>query len=554
MGRGLVSQRPDWRIVRIDIAAGVTVGVLLVPQAMAYAGLAGMPPVTGLYTALGALVLYAPFGSSPYVSAGPSAVTALLVAAALAPLNHNSPADYVALASVLALLVGVVRIALAALRAGRLINLVSQPVLTGFTAGAGVIIAVSQLGNLLGTDVTQATQVGPALAAVWSGLPGITPPALWLGVGSLFVLLAVRRWAPAFPAPLAVVVVTAALVALTDVKIPVVGEVPGGLPLPILHLVGPATFRALVPGAVVLALVGYVEGVSVAKALAIRQRRRVDPDAELLAHGVASLAAGLLGGFPNGGSFSRTALAHHAGARTRAAGLVSAVVVAITLLVAAPALAVIPNAVLAAVVLYAVSGLFDVEGARHAFGVSAEDGAAVVIAFVVTLVFGVRDGFLLAVGADLLLYLYRGTHPSVTELGRVAGSGKYRDVSRWEHIVADPRVVVLRIGAGLTFLNADSVSDRVAEVLTSRPQVDAVVLDLSGVSRIDATGLYVLTGLLERADDGAFRLELAMLRGPARDALIVGGVWGRAEDRIHPNVRSAVQAAITSNRASATNC
>lgn len=526
--------------MRDDLQAGLTVAVLLVPQSLAYAALAGLPPVTGLYTALGSLLAYAALGASPYVSAGPSAVTALLVASSVTPLAGGDAGRAVALGAMLALMAGAVRLSLGLLRAGGIINVVSQPVLVGFTAGAGVIIAFTQVPDLLGMQAARAGAVPPALLALASSAGTVRPEAAAAGLTALVVLLAGRR-IPRVPVPLLVVGIAAGLVALLDVPasdVPQVGPVPQGLPLPGLPVAGLGEWRQLLGPAVVLGLVGYVEGATIAKSFALRDRRRLDANRELVAHGASAVAAGLLGGFAGGGSFSRSALARRSGARTRRQGLVAAAVVVVALLVLPDALQRVPRAVLAAVVLYAIAGLFDLPQARRAMAVSRADTLGLAMGFALPVLLGVDLGFLLAAVGGLLVHLYRGTRARVTVLGLVGG--RHRNVQRWPDAVTDPHRLLLRIDDDLTFLNADAVADDLTRRLAGNPGLQQVVLDLSGVARVDATGLGVLTRVLEQAVEHDLQVRLAELRGPVRDVLVATGVWDHAEELVHPTTLAAV--------------
>lgn len=520
----------------------MTIAVLLIPQGMAYAALAGMPAITGLYTAVGALVLYAVFGTSPYVSAGPTALTALLVASTVTPLAGGDPQRYLLLAGMLALLVGLVRIVLGFVRAGAVMDFVSQPVLAGFTAGAATIIMLSQAGALLGTDLPVADQAVSVVRGLLGHLGDVSLLAPAIGVAALVVLFASSRVSHRFPASLVVVgvlAVAAWLFDLGETGLALVGEVPSGFPTPTIPWTNGEVFGPLLRGAIVIALVGYLEGVSVAKAIALRSRERIDVDQELIANGAASIGAALLGGFANGGSFSRTALNHRAGARTALSSIVSAAIIAVSVLLLTPLFTYIPTVALAAIVIYAAAGLFDIRGMKRAWRMRRRDGAALVVTLVATLTLGVEAGFLIGAGLNVLLYLYRVSHPYIRELGRVRGTGTYRNVNRWE-VETAPEVTVLRMDAPLIFLSVEAFTDRVNDLLARRPELAGFVLDASGISEIDASGMYALQMLLEESERGGWDLRFATLRGPVRDTIERAGLWDIVRDRAYPDVPSAL--------------
>lgn len=548
---GLASAVPSIRWLRTyersdlpaDLSAGLTIAVLLVPQGMAYAVLAGMPPITGLYTAIGALVLYALLGTSPYVSAGPTAVTALLVAAALQPLAGGDPQRYVLLAGVLAVLVGLVRLALGLMRAGTFMNLVSQPVLTGFTAAAGIIIILTQAGDLLGIDVERSDRVVTAVRAIAGQIGDTHLLTLGLGLACLAAFLVGDRLPDRFPGVLVVVAVVTTAVWVFDLDqrgVAIIGDVPGGLRAPRLPWIDGGALGNLLTSAVVIALIGYVEGVSISQSIAMRTRRRIDLNQEFIALGAASIGSGLLGGFPNGGSFSRTALNHRVGARTRFAGVSAAVVLAIAVAFLAPLFRFIPLVALSAIVIYAALGLFDLHTALEAIRLRRRDGAALVVAFLATLLFGVEAGFLVGAALNLLLYLYRVTRPRIRVLGRVHGTDTFRNVDRWQVETAD-EVAILRLDAPLIFLSVESFTDRVNRILAEQPQVDGFVLDAAPITEIDATGIHALHSLLQQADEADWDLRFATLRGPVRDTIKRAGLWEIISERAYPDVAAAVR-------------
>lgn len=414
-GRALRALLPAWLRgyrrgwLRADVAAGATLTVLLVPQAMAYAHLAGLPPATGLAAAVTAIVAYALLGSSSQLSVGPFAVVSLLTGAAITPLAGGDPARAVALAGLLAVLTAAVLLTLVVLRAGRLLALLTAPVIVGYLAAAGVIIALTQVGDLTGASVTRAERAPELARGALAAVSAAHLPTTLIGIGALVALVALRRLTPRLPGTLLVVTVTTGLVTLVDgAGIAVVGPVPAGLTGPALVGLHLDDVGALLPAAVTIAAVTAAGNVSIATAVAARSRERLSLPRELLAAGGANLAAGTLGGFPVAASFTRTVVVERAGGRTQLANLVGAAGIVAASLVLTPVLAALPRTLLAAIVLAAVGGLVDLRAARRVWRRGRLDGLVLTVTFTATLVLGVELGLLAGVGASLAARAARG--------------------------------------------------------------------------------------------------------------------------------------------------
>jgi sulfate permease, SulP family len=519
--------RYERRLLRRDLLAGLTVAVMLVPQAMAYASLAGMPPITGLYAAIVTLLVYAVLGTSSHLAVGPVALVSLLTAAALDPLAGGQTAHYVALAGLLALLVAGTQLALGALRLGSLVSLLSHPVISGFTSAAAIVIGFSQARDLLGIDVPRSEHLAEAVRRLAGHLGEANPWALAIGLVGIAAMLAGKRWAPRLPVPLAVVVAATILTwaaGLGDRGVAILGSVPAGMPRPGLPALDREAVGQLWVAAITIALIGYAETISIAKAIATRTRERLDPNQELIAQGAINLSAGVFSGFPVAGSFTRTAVNFASGAATQLAGVLAAGLLALTLLVATPLFFHLPRAILAAVVIVAVIGLVDVRGAIEAYRTSRDDGVALLTTFTGTLVFGVEPGLLVGVAASIGLFLYRNARPRIVEVGRVEGAGVYRDVARYP-TVPRPGTMVLRLDAPLTFMSARSLEARVLALIADRPDLRHLVLDASAMVAIDATGAHTLHALREDLEEAGVDLHLATVRSPVRDTLQRAGVW-----------------------------
>jgi sulfate permease, SulP family len=543
---GLLREYPR-PLLRGDLVAGLTTAVMLIPQAMAYAALAGMPPITGLYASIVPIAVYALLGTSGSLAFGPVAIVSLLTASAVGPLAGGDPATYVVLAGALALMVGAIQLLLGVLRLGMVVDLLSHSVISGFTSAAALVIAASQLRALTGIQAEGGDTFVAELSSILGAVGDLHPATLTVGLASIAGLVLLKRVVPRFPAPLAVVgVVTlvAYLAGLGQAGVPLLGEVPSGLPGPALPAVDLGQLQSLLVPALTIALLSYLEGISVAKAIASRTRERIDSSQELIASGAANLAAGVFQAFPVAGGFSRTAVNHQAGARTPLASLVTAATVALSVLLLTPLFTYMPRAVLAALVIVAVAGLVDVRSARRAWHTDRWDFAMLLVTFAATIGLGVELGIGIGVAASLLLLIARTARPHITELGVVPATGLCRNVARFE-TDTDPRVLLVRVDAALLFATAPSVTRRLEQLAAQRDErLEALVLDASAIADVDGDGAHVLDELEATLAARDVSLHLATVRGPVRDALARTGHWQRwrAEERTHECVEDALDA------------
>jgi sulfate permease, SulP family len=530
--------------LRGDVAAGLTVAVMLIPQGMAYANLAGMPPVTGLYAAIVGIVAYAVLGTSGSLAVGPVAITSLLTLSGLKAIAPPEDPSYPAIAALLALTVGAILLLAGVLRLGFLVNFLSHPVISGFTSAAAITIGLSQVKDLLGVDIGRPEGVIATLDALFEQISAVNSWTVVIGSVAIALLIAGKRMAPRAPIALAVLAlatITAWLASLADRGVAILGDIPTGFPSPQVPEISGSLLGDLAPVALTIAVVAYAEGVSVAKAIARRTRERVDANQELVATGAANAASGLFGGFPIAGGFSRTAVNHQAGARTPLASLITASMLAVAVLWLTPALYYLPKAVLAAVVVVAVAGLVDVGDAIETFRTRRSDFAALAVTFLATLLIGVEPGLAIGLVFSLLLFVYRSANPHTTELGRVEGTHEYRNVDRWPTRHAE-RTVLLRVDGPLFFANTKALEDRIAAMVADRPRVDSVVLDASAIGDLDASGAHLLAELDRDLTASGVTLHLATVRGPVRDVMHRAGIWEQMADRIHPSIGEAVEA------------
>lgn len=536
----------DGSIFRSDLSAGLTVGVMLIPQGMAYALIAGMPPIHGLYAALVPLVVYALLGSSRQLAVGPVAMDSLLVAAGVAPLAAGDPERYVALALLLAIMVGALQIAMGVLRFGFLTNFLSLPVLTGFTGAAAIIIAASQLKHLLGIPLPNSNRVIDLGIALTDQADSIEPLALAVGGAAIAIMLGSRRWRPRFPGSLLVVILFTALAAwlgLEERGLRTVGAVPSGLPSPAMPGVAWEAAVALLPVALTISLVAFMESIAVARVYATRNRYEIDANQELIALGAANLVGGIFRSFPVSGGFSRSAVNDQAGAKTGVASLISAGVIALTLLFLTGFFRTLPNAVLGAIVVVAVANLIRFDEVVRLWKVDRRDFALMAATFITTLGLGVTQGVLAGIILSLGALVYETSRPHTAVLGRLPGTRTWRNLNRHPAAREVEGVKVFRIDAALCFANSEFLADRVESLIDDLPP-RAIVLDFHAVNGIDSTALHQLGEILDGLDGRRIGLWFAGVKGPVMDRLRRAGLSARVgEDRFFFEDDDAVEAA-----------
>lgn len=533
-----------------DLIAGFTTAVMLIPQAMGYAMLAGLPPLVGLYAALVPALVYAPLGTSRQLSVGPVAMDSLLVAVALGGLASVGTDNYLALAAALGILVGLVQLTLGVLRLGFVVNFLSRPVISGFTSAAALIIAASQLKYLLRLELPNSHLVPKVLYGAAQQVTAVHGPTLIVGASSIAVLLLLRRFAPRVPRALCAVTLGTLTVwglDLHELGVPIVGHVPSGLPsfrLPTLDL---NLAQTLLPSALTISLVSFMEAISIGKHFARKNRYELDPSQELIALGAANLAGGLFGGYPVAGGVSRTAVAATAGARTQLFSLVTVLGVAVTLLWLTPLLHYLPKATLSAIIVTAVINLLDFAEPVRLWRIKRVDLALLLLTFVLTLSVGIQWGILLGLLASLLLFLVQTTRPHVALLGKIPGTTAYLNCERHPHAEPEQGVLIVRIDSQFYFGNVTFLKETLQRLETQQPApTRAVVLDAAGVNQLDSSAEAALQELDEAYRERNIPLLFCHVKGPVRDVMYRSGLLQRlhAEGRIHLLTHEAVQAAL----------
>jgi len=514
--------------LRGDFAAGLIVAIMLVPQGMAYAMLAGLPPVTGLYASTFPLITYALFGSSRQLAVGPVAMMSLLVFAGVSSIAEPGSGKYVSLVLLLSLMVGVMQLGMGLLRAGFIVNFISHAVISGFTSAAAMIILLSQLHHLFGIKVLSGGHSAiHLLREIIHGMGGIHLITFGIGSGSILVLLIFKRKLPNFPAPIVVVAASTLVVSffgLDQYGVSIVGHVPKGIPSLSWPGLGLDSLRDLFPTALTILFVGFMESISIAEMIAAKEKYKIESNQELIGLGFANIVGSFFSAYPVTGGFSRTAVNYQAGARTGLASIITSVIVLLTLLFFTSFFHDLPHAVLAAIVIVAVAGLIDVKGAKHLFRLKRIDGWTLTITFVATLAIGSKEGILIGVAFSLLVFIWRSAHPFAAELGYLEKENVFRNLKRFPEGRTYPEALILRVDASLYFANMGFLEDFLRKRIVEKPNVKWIIMDLSGVNDMDAVAIDRLSEMMDSYREQGIQFTWASMKGPVRD-LVARAEW-----------------------------
>ena len=507
---------------RDDVIAGLTTAVMLVPQGMAYAMLAGLPPIHGLYASILPLVLYAIFGTARSLAVGPVALDSLVVGAGLVAIVGADSPDLLAHAILLAAMAGAMQVVMGGARLGFLVNFLSRPVITGFSLAAALIIAISQLSALSGIEVARGA-THQTLWALITSLGRVHLPTLTIGTASVVALVVLKRYAPRLPRALIVVAATTIAVwalGLHEHGVSIVGEVPAGLPSLSLPELDMTRARALLTLAITLALMGFAEAIAIARALEKPDDPPVEPNRELIAIGLANLSSALSRGYSVTGSFSRSAVYDSAGARTPLAGLVTAITVAIALVWLTPLLTYLPHATLAAIIIVAVSGLIDGGAIRRLWRTKRSDLALLLVTAAATLALGIQWGLITGVAASIGWMLMRSARPHFAVLGRIPGTDTYRNVANYPEAITIPGVIMARMDAQFYFGNVAFLRARLDTLIAAHGEgLQAVILDASAMNQLDSSASGALDEIARSLEERGARLLLANVKRPVMRVL-----------------------------------
>lgn len=511
------------RDLRGDLSAGLTVGVMLIPQGMAYAMLAGLPPIYGLYASTVPLVFYAIFGTSRQLAVGPVAMVALLIATGVGHLTAQGTDEFILLAISLALMVGALQFLLGLFRLGFLVNFLSHPVISGFTSAAALIIGLSQLKHLLGFDIPRSNFVHEIVINAFRGFDQIHLPTLLLGTGGIFIILLTRSINKSIPGPLVAVILGILLVSLLGLDengMKIVREVPEGLPAFAIPALDMIHLESLLPIALTIALVGFMESVAVAKAIQAKHKDyTVDPNQELIALGLANIGGAFFSAFPTTGGFSRTAVNDQAGARTGMASIISALLILLTLLFLTPLFYYLPKAILASVIMVAVFGLIDFKEAKYLWKTDRRDFLMLIVTFLATLTLGIEQGIGVGVILSLAMVIYRSAYPHMAILGKMPGTPVYRNINRFPQAEVREDILVIRFDAQLFFANTGNLKDKLREFVNSRENLKLVILNADAINSLDSSAAHVLGEIVNELRSGGMDFYLSGVKGPVRDIM-----------------------------------
>jgi len=531
-------QTYDRQAAASDGVAGLIVAIMLVPQGMAYALLAGLPPEMGLYASMVPLVFYGLLGSSRTLAVGPVAIVSLMVATTLGDLAEAGSTGYVAGAMLLAFLSGAILIGMGIARLGFLVNFLSHPVISGFSSAAALVIGFSQLKHLMGIDIPRGHRITDT---IWHAVQHVTDTNTATAMIALVALSIVVGWGRIMPSvlarlgfdlrlvgpvaksgPLVAVLVTTftvwSLALHLGPGVRIVADIPAGLPPLTMPQLDLALMQQLLPSALLISVVGFLESVSVAKSLASKRREKVDANRELIALGAANLGASMTGGYPVTGGFSRSLVNYAAGAVTPFASIVTAALIALTALFLTPLLYFLPQATLAVIIVVAVSNLVDLKTLQFTWTYDKADAASLIATFVAVLMLSVELGIVAGLVLSIALYLWRTSRPHMAEVGRVGQTEHFRNVLRHE-VSTDPGVLAVRVDESLYFANAAYLEDRLLRDIADRPQVNHLLLIMSAVNYIDASAIESLENLAARLRDAGVTLHFAEIKGPVMDRL-----------------------------------
>ena len=512
-----------------DLVAGITVGIILIPQGIAYALIAGLPPIYGLYCALVPQVMYAIFGSSRQVAVGPVAMDSLIVATGVSTLALAGSDSYISIAILLALMVGVIQFFMGVFRLGFIVNFLSKPVITGFTSAVALIIGFNQFRNLLGVEFVQSDQLQYVLRDICDQIFGLNVYTTVIGLTSIVLIIIFKKINKKIPNALIVVVLGILIMKYFGEQfkgISIVKDIPSGLPVFSVPDFNIDLLRELFPIAFTLVMVGYLEIISIGKSLEAKQDEyRIMPNQELIALGLSNIVGSLFKAFPTTSSFSRSAINQESGAKTGMAALISVVMVVITLLFLTPFFYHLPKTVLAAIIIVAVFGLVNIKEAVFLWKANLLDFWLMLATFIGTLLLGIEFGIIVGVGLSLIVLIFRTSRPYVAELGKVPNSDFYRNRDRFEEVIIEEDILIFRFDAQIFYANSSYFRDKLDDMaLKKGASLKLIVFDAESINRVDSTGVEMLKERIKFYNKKGIVILFAGVKGPVRDDLFKSGM------------------------------
>ncbi len=545
---------PEYHLpdLKKDFRAGLTVGVLLIPQSMAYAIIAGLPAIYGLYASIVPLAVYAVFGTSRQLAIGPVAIISLLVATGVGSIAEAGTQQYISLAITLAFFVGITQVMMGAFRLGFLMNFISSPVLSGFTSAAAFIIGASQLENLFGLDLPQSKYIYRTLSEVISNWQDIHLLTFSIGLGAILIIWIMKKWKPSFPIQLVTVLAAIGGVWFFDLHksgVAIVGSVSEGFPVPAIPDIlefpfGPNfPFGPMAPTILAVAFLGFTQSIALAKTMVKRNPDyKIDSNQELYSLGLANMIGSIFQAYPVAGSFSRTIVNDENRAKTSISLLVSALLVTLTVLFLTPLIYYLPKTVLAAIIITAVPGLIDWGEVTFLWKVRRRELALLILTFVSTLAFGILEGIGIGVILSLIIVIYNSSHPNIVMLGRIPETDKYRDLERYPNAKTQSNTIIVRIDSTLYFANVEYMKEKLEELeIVSEKNLEQVILDANGINEVDSSALHALKELIDEYHSRDINVIFANVKGPVRDLFRRSGlVELLGEENFYLDINKAV--------------
>jgi sulfate permease, SulP family len=524
----LPSYKKEW--FKGDLGAGLTVGIMLIPQGIAYAMIAGLPPIYGLYTAMIPQIVYAIFGTSRQLAVGPVAMDSLIVASGVATLAEIGTAHFIEFAILLAFMMGFLQVLFGFFKLGFLVNFLSRPVISGFTSAAALIIGLNQLKHLLGVQIVRDNKIHTLLIDAFQQIKDINWITFCIGIFSIIILIFFKRITTKIPAALVVVILGILLVKifhLDQFGVKILGEIPKGLPDFTVPKFEKTTLINLFPIALTLSFIAFLEAISVAKAIEIKHNNyKVDSNQELIAIGLGNIVGSFFQTYPATGGLSRTAVNNQVGAKTPLAAIISGLIVGFTLLFLTPVFYYLPKAVLGAIIVVAVFGLLDFSVPKQLLSYSKRELIILNITLIVTATIGIKEGILTGIILSMAMLIYRSTKPHFAILGQVPDTHFYRNVSRFEGLLKTTQdILIVRFDAQLYFANISFFKDKLEEFVQNKGgKLKLIIIDGESINSIDSSGIYMLKDIITKYKNLGIDIAFTGMKGPVRDVLEKSGI------------------------------
>ncbi|MDC0313915.1 sulfate permease [Flavobacteriales bacterium] len=512
-----------------DLSAGLTVGVMLIPQGIAYAMIAGLPPIYGLYTAMTPQVIYAIFGTSRQLSVGPTAMDSLIVAAGITSIATVGPDNYIAAAILLAFLMGLMQLAFGIFKLGFLVNFLSKPVISGFTSAAAIIIGLNQLKHIFGIEIPRSNQAHSLLYDTGIAINSTNLITLCLGIGTILTIIILKKYFNKIPAALTSVVLGILIVQFFHLDlygVHIIRDIPTGLPSPSIPNFTQNYFKDLLPLALTLSLIAFMEAISQAKAIEDKHNDyKVDANQELIALGLSNIVGSIFKSYPSTGGFSRTAVNDQAGAKTGMSFIIAAGVVALTLLFLTPLFYYLPKAVLGGIIIVAVMGLINIKYPVKLWKYKKDDLIMLLGTFAVTLTIGIKEGIIVGVILSLVFLIFRSTRPHIAECARIEGTNYFKNVERFDNTKGRKDVLILRFDGQLYFANTNYFKDQLNDMIAKKgPTLKLVILNAEAINHLDSSAVHMLDKTIKELCKKEIYFAVAGAIGPVRDIIFNSGL------------------------------